>query len=1132
MAGRFVVVGLRTMAMLRRALLEAADRAVGTPKQGVADLIALSDLKILGSLVEFLVVFGLLPRLRPGLATPVLKRLPVAQARALAPVLQRMANRPRPPDAVQASALVAILTPLVRCLDHEGLWAAVHPKALPDMLVGLLQLGYQPSPPTPGPSTSTPSPTASNAADADREAAGGGERAGVAVASDESPRSLVDKVLAQQAAAVAAATAAKPVEATTALALLDEVLDGTGNVTPLLRATLTAGGGARQAPGWFRRGCSVLMAQILAKSGGVRGILSIMLRTDGDPDDSTNPSSPQGPTPSAGSTAKRGKPPPVWQQLERVAAMIAAFPSEVGFDKVAYSHAIAAQVLGLLRLDPEPHTVLLVRAAAVIIAKWLDAHPEAAAAHFARPLTAPLLAFTLPDRRRSDGSPRTGAGGHSASGAGTTSAAAVEGDLGSGRGSEEAQHGEGDEGDGGAMAPAIVLEEAIDRCIADLHALLINGAPGSGGTAASTAVLTLVRPVLLPLLRVHTAVQQTISHLKRPVQEILVAFFQRAPEREAAALFCQLLLPVRQRVGDRDLAQVGTSAPSASLQPRHSGGLLGGVGLGADDDTDLGVGEVGVATRYDGTLIVSDFEPYAYAPGPTGGVEMRQSTQAAPRDLQAEAEAVVALLGHIRRPSLPADAFAVLVEMYVNQTEAEAAVAAAGGELTPEEAARAALLLHVLVLMCEEHGPDIVRDTAKGLHIVQLMLRGPSVETMGLSLQLLLGMLQGIGQLCKEDARLLQGVLPSLEPLKSHPDPELAATASDIAVAIATRSLRWVDNDTGRTKGAGGARGKADPMEEIKRDLQDPLLPVRAHALGALRKLVLKKDPDTHLDVVRPRRFLCGCVCVALPASSCAPLFFLSPVRLLLCSLAPLPSATRSACVNCLPASPHSEQNLQDFLLGLFEAQLEHSDSYLYLSAINGLVALGDVYPTRTVPLLTRKFASATVRVEHRLKFAEALLKVARGCGEMLPAHRGLFLPAVLGATRDPTEVIRTSALATLGTLCELLRFSLQGVLHEILGCLTAIIQTDTTEPRRAAMLVFTQLLRGLKSDLFEVLADQLTPTSRVLRQVEESDPDEVVRHHAREALGELNAVVREFMQPGRKRPAGVFLPSQLDAQR
>jgi hypothetical protein len=148
---------------------------------------------------------------------------------------------------------------------------------------------------------------------------------------------------------------------------------------------------------------------------------------------------------------------------------------------------------------------------------------------------------------------------------------------------------------------------------------------------------------------------------------------------------------------------------------------------------------------------------------------------------------------------------------------------------------------------------------------------------------------------------------------RTHPDTAIAEAAGDIAVAIATRSLRWVGSgvhsggskehsgsgdsstsssnrgtDRGPGDGAAAAGGSgavgdgsgavsgvgfvdsfgdSAEMGEIKNDLQDPLLPVRAHALGALRKRVLARDPAVEKDV--------------------------------------------------------------GFFLGLFEAQLEHSDSYL-----------------------------------------------------------------------------------------------------------------------------------------------------------------------------------------------------------
>lgn len=49
-----------------------------------------------------------------------------------------------------------------------------------------------------------------------------------------------------------------------------------------------------------------------------------------------------------------------------------------------------------------------------------------------------------------------------------------------------------------------------------------------------------------------------------------------------------------------------------------------------------------------------------------------------------------------------------------------------------------------------------------------------------------------------------------------------------------------------------------------------------------------------------------------------------------------------------------------------------------------------------------------------------------------------------------------------------------------------------------------------------------------LVRHVEDCDPDEITRYHARMARGHLQGIVRKFMQPGRKMPAGVFLPSQF----
>ena len=154
-------------------------------------------------------------------------------------------------------------------------------------------------------------------------------------------------------------------------------------------------------------------------------------------------------------------------------------------------------------------------------------------------------------------------------------------------------------------------------------------------------------------------------------------------------------------------------------------------------------------------------------------------------------------------------------------------------------------------------------------------------------------------------------------------------------------------------------------------DLQDPVLPVRAHACAQLRKLVRAKAPEVTRNIT--------------------------------------------------------------FIMGLFSAQLTDPDSYLYLAAIEGFVALGSAFPNETIPVVAREFGETQRATELRLKTGEALMKIARDCGQMLPKYVPLFLPTLFQTTKDPDPTMRASALSNLATTCELLRFAVSLFVQELL---------------------------------------------------------------------------------------------------
>lgn len=112
------------------------------------------------------------------------------------------------------------------------------------------------------------------------------------------------------------------------------------------------------------------------------------------------------------------------------------------------------------------------------------------------------------------------------------------------------------------------------------------------------------------------------------------------------------------------------------------------------------------------------------------------------------------------------------------------------------------------------------------------------------------------------------------------------------------------------------------PLQKALEELCDPLLPVRGHGLISLCKLIEKCDKDTI--------------------------------------------------------------EKQEAILKIFEENLKHPDSYLYLTSVRGLALLADKYPNVIIPKLTTQFADfdATERKsELRMKIGECLVQSTRKLG-------------------------------------------------------------------------------------------------------------------------------------------------------
>ncbi|XP_054282724.1 transport and Golgi organization protein 6 homolog [Macrosteles quadrilineatus] len=249
------------------------------------------------------------------------------------------------------------------------------------------------------------------------------------------------------------------------------------------------------------------------------------------------------------------------------------------------------------------------------------------------------------------------------------------------------------------------------------------------------------------------------------------------------------------------------------------------------------------------------------------------------------------------------------------------------------------------------------------------------------------------------------------------------------------------------------AAAEKDLFREALRDSCDPLLPVRGHALIQLGKLLASGDK---LAKVKKDQILC-----------------------------------------------------------IFQENLREEDSFLYLSAIEGLSTAAAEFPDSVILSLTEQFSRRTLKPETRMKVGEALVKVIKVLGDLTPVYKSELINTFLSGTREDDFLVRASSLSNLGELCRVLGFRVGPIIAEVLMCVRCIAQSDpSVEVRRAAVMLVSLLLKGLEKDVLTVLQDVLLELYHTLKHIYNNDRDDVTRLHAQLALEELNAGTLMFLFP------------------
>uniref|UniRef100_A0A3P9MAW6 Transport and golgi organization 6 homolog (Drosophila) n=1 Tax=Oryzias latipes TaxID=8090 RepID=A0A3P9MAW6_ORYLA len=633
----------------------------------------------------------------------------------------------------------------------------------------------------------------------------------------------------------------------------------------------------------------------------------------------------------------------------------------------------------------------------------------------------------------------------------------------------------------------VLVEEAeLTRCLEDTYKIWVVG------NSPSPALLAALEEVLPVIFTLFCFTKQNVSHLRGLCQEVLLWFLGKF---EASAA----LLALRQLSGLQ--ATKNDVAEGFCFTPGSDGGARLSCRDGCSDEDD----------------------------------ELYEKLSGEHRRL----ECLIHLLAELQDSDLPGDFFLDLLKELTSwatagEEEVKDEEEADVSSMTLLEVEQQMLshaerqgqklaLLQVLAVMVEslQHS-QLLRKTTQVVDFMATLLEracvgldsvlephvGNPVESQTLSMGMgLVATILSAPQVSSEDYALMSKLLPPLDSLSQlHPDGVIQELAANLRAVIATHGAYRPEN-----LAAPAARCSRNPktstngstmqINEVK-ESRTPVCTSSPHPASSAGAKNSNRNPESPIKPLSDWLL-----------EACDPNV---PTRAF---------ALRTLTQMVQLKDPETVQAKEKVLM-LFLENLEHEDSFVYLSAIQGLAALADSYPDRILDRLLRDFqhgpslpsSNKERSLETRLKMGEVLMRASRAMGELAP-HLGQPLVGVfLQGTRDPDAVVRASCLSNLGELCQKLDYALGPLTQELSSCLTALIKTEReAEVRRAAVHVIALLLRGLSDKTTEVLGDVLLGLYRALKWVIRSDPDEVAVIHAQLALEELDDVMRRFLFPEQK---------------
>ncbi|XP_039619449.1 transport and Golgi organization protein 6 homolog [Polypterus senegalus] len=822
------------------------------------------------------------------------------------------------------------------------------------------------------------------------------------------------------------------------------------------------------APPWLRRLCGQLLSERLIQTNGMQAVVRGILE-------------------GAGAGAVGGKDAEAaaadWRKCDSVARILAACPQQSLSVDDYYKH-VCPQVLDMLHIRDKLTALQFQRVATATIVTMTQEQPELAERYLLKPMVMPLLRCQI-------------------------------------------------SGGCNQNIDTVIAEECeLTICIEDIYKVCVVG------NNPTAALLDSLGSVIQIIFLLYCFSMKNACHLRSTCEEIMTWYFQKTKRPKVISVLKQLSgLNVK----------TDSLLPGYIFVPGSDGGAVCTVKEPiCDEDDDL----------------------YEKVSSEQWRIECFVDLLAVQQDSDLAGDFFIEILkglttlivDNTEEPTNISSLNLLEVEQYQNQ------------QVRKQE--EKLITLQLLAVMCEKLSHSVFQNPLQVIEFVGAMLQRACTslrygldnmvqsQTISMGMGLLSAMLAGAAKLKSEDYTALKHILPLLQEMSDHhPEVIIQELASDLRITIAThgaftpetvthaahRTMCQDDTKAEKHSEQASSQNTVAPPDanvekgrkctrnenhELKNEETITFIDRNRKGQEHLKEQTAIKEssfPDIQSKINQDIPInLVGTNCnndQSKDHGNCEDGKLVS--ECILEAVHPdIPTrATALRQLTQMIKSKNAEAvNCEEKILLVFLENLEHEDSFVYLSAIQGLAVLADMFPKIILQKLLDEYQKCTqdsrkaCPLETKLKIAEVLMRSTRALGELTPHYGGALIHAFLRGTRDEDSTVRASSLSNIGELCQRLGFTLGSLVHELNSCVTAIIKTDTeAEVRRAAVHVIGLLLRGLSEKTTQILHEVLRDFYHLLKYVVHHDPDDVAVLHGQLALEELDEIMRRYLFPEQK---------------